>query len=90
MFPRRGRAGRVDLVRRGNLVEASTEGVAAFTLLLSPSIFDFRRPIRVVVNGRAAFDGLVEQSVATMLKWAARDNDRTMIFGAELNIDLGK
>jgi hypothetical protein len=23
-----------------------------------------------------------------MLKWAARDNDRTMVFGAELKIEL--
>ena len=90
MFPRRAASGRVDLVRRGNVVEASTEGVRAFTLLLSPSIFDFRRPIRVVANGRAVFDGMVEPSVATMLKWAARDNDRTMVFGAELSIDLAK
>ncbi|RPI55172.1 MAG: hypothetical protein EHM55_08670 [Acidobacteria bacterium] len=88
IFPRRGPSGRVDLVRRGNVVEASTEGVSAFTLLLSPSVFDFRRPIRVVANGRSAFEGMVEPSVATMLKWSARDNDRTMIFGAELKIEL--
>ena len=75
-------------VRRGNVVEASTEGVRAFTLLLSPSIFDFRKPITVVVNGRTAFEGIVEPSVATMLQWAARDNDRTMVFGAELKIEL--
>lgn len=90
IFPRRKPSGRVDLVRRANVVEASTEGVRAFTLLLSPSIFDFRRPIKVVANGRTSFEGMVEPSVATMLKWAARDNDRTMVFGAELNIDLGK
>lgn len=90
IFPRRKPSGRVDLVRRGNVVEASTEGVRAFTLLLSPSIFDFRRPIKVVANGRTAFEGIVEPSVRTMLKWAARDNDRTMVFGAELNIVLGK
>ena len=57
IFPRRKPSGRVDLVRRGNVVEASTEGVRAFTLLLSPSIFDFRRPITVVVNGRTAIRG---------------------------------
>ena len=90
IFPRRRPSGRVDLVRRGNVVEASTEGVRAFTLLLSPSIFDFRRPITVVANGRTAFEGMVEPSVATLLKWAARDNDRTMVFGAELNIELAK
>jgi hypothetical protein len=90
IFPRRKPSGRVDLTRRGNVVEASTEGVRAFTLLLSPSIFDFRRPITVVANGRTVFEGVVEPSVATLLKWAARDNDRTMVFGAELNIDLAK
>jgi hypothetical protein len=69
-------------------VEASTQGVRAFTLLLSPSVFNFRQPIVVVANGRTVFDGMVEPSVATMLKWAAADDDRTMVFGVELPIDL--
>jgi len=64
--------------------------VRAFTLLLSPSIFDFRRPIKVVANGRTVFEGSVEPNVRTLLKWAARDHDRTMVFGAELSIELGK
>ena len=88
IFPRRKPSGRVDLVRRGNLVEASTEGVRAFTLLLSPSVFNFRQPVKVVANGKTAFEGMVEPRVATMLKWAARDDDRTMVFGAELRIEL--
>lgn len=61
-----------------------------FTLLLSPSVFNFRQPVKVVANGRTAFHGMVEPSVATMLKWAARDDDRTMVFGAELQIELSK
>src|SRR6185503_11470895 len=60
IFPHRKPSGRVDLVRRGNLVEVFTEGVRAFTLLLSPSIFDFRRPITVVANGRTVFERMVE------------------------------
>ena len=90
IFPRRKPSGRVDLVRRGNIVEASTQGVRAFTLLLSPSIFDFRRPIRVIANGRTVHDGIVEPDIVTLLKWAARDNDRAMVFGAALQIELGK
>ena len=90
IFPRKRPSGRADVVRRGNVVEVSTEGVRAFTLLLSPSVFDFRKPVRVAVNGRTAFEGVVEPSVATLLKWAARDDDRTMVFGAEVNIDLGQ
>ena len=83
---RNGRSGRVDLVRAGNTVTARTRGVKELTLLLSPDQFDFGRNVKVVVNGRVAFDGRVEKSVETLRKWAARDNDRTMLFGAELKI----
>jgi hypothetical protein len=81
-----GRSGRVDLVRAGNTVTARTRGIKEFTLLLSPDQFDFDKNVKVVVNGRVAFDGRVEKSLDTLKKWAARDNDRTMLFGAELKI----
>jgi hypothetical protein len=38
------------------------------------------------VNGRIAFDGRVDKSADTLRKWAARDNDRTMLFAAEIKI----
>jgi hypothetical protein len=88
MFNSLTTAGRVDLVRTGNTVQATTRSVTAFTLLLSPDIFDFSQPIKVVANGREVFNAHVERSVRTLLKWAARDNDRTMLYGAELNIKL--
>jgi hypothetical protein len=82
--------GRVDLTRAGNLITASTRGVAAFTLLLSPDQFDFAKPVKVVANGRTVFDGTIEKNVRTLLKYAASDNDRTMLFGAELRVDLAR
>jgi hypothetical protein len=81
-------SGRVDLARSGNTVTASTAGVAEFTLLLSPDAFDFSKPVKVLANGRVVFNGRVDASVATLLKWAARDNDRTMLFAAELTVKL--
>ena len=60
--------------------------MAAFTLLLSPDQFDLNRVVTVVVNGRTVFDGIVPRDIRTLLKWAARDNDRTMLFAAELPI----
>jgi predicted esterase len=86
IFPRLRDSGRVDLVRAGNRVEAKTRGVAAFTLLVSPDQFDLNRPVTVAVNGRTMFDGIVQKDVRTLLKWAAVDNDRTMLFAAELQI----
>jgi hypothetical protein len=86
MFPRQRESGRIDLIRTGNKVEARSRGVAAFTLLLSPDQFDLNRAITVVVNGRTVFDGIVQRDIRTLLKWAARDNDRTMLFAAELQV----
>ena len=88
MFPRQRESGRVDLIRTGNKVEARSRGVAAFTLLLSPDRFDFNQPVKVVANGRTVFDGRVKKDLRTLLKYAAADNDRTMLFGAELRIEL--
>jgi hypothetical protein len=86
MFPRQRESGRVDLTRIGNKVDARSRGVAAFTLLLSPDQFDLTRAVTVVVNGRTVFDGIVQRDIRTLLEWAARDNDRTMLFAAELQV----
>ena len=88
LFEHRQRSGRVDLTRTGNTVEAVTKGVAEFTLLISPDAFDLSQPIKVVANGNTVFEGKVKPSVATLMKWAARDNDRTMLYAAEIEIKL--
>ena len=86
LFSRGLASGRVDVTRAGNTVTAATRGVAAFTILLSPDQFDFAKPITVVANGRTVFKGKVEKNLRTLLKYAAADNDRTMLFGAEVRI----
>jgi pimeloyl-ACP methyl ester carboxylesterase len=90
LFSRPKRPGRVDLSRNGNTIQATTRGVAGFTLLLSLDKFDFSQPVKVVANGHTAFEGRVERNVKTLLKWAARDNDRTMLYGAEVKIKLAR
>ena len=90
MFPRQRESGRIDLIRTGNRVEAKSRGVAAFTLLLSPDQFDLNRAVTVVVNGRTVFDGIVQSDIRTLLKWATRDNDRTMLFAAELRVAVSQ
>ena len=90
LFLRSKQHGRIDLVRSGNTIEATTTGVAAFTLLLSPDKIDFDQPIKVIANGRTIFEGRVERNLKTLLTWAARDNDRTMLYGAELKIKVSR
>ena len=88
LFSRRRPAGRVDITRTGNTFEAKTHGVARFTLLLSPDAIDFDQPVQVNVNGRPVFSGRVTRDAATLVRWAARDNDRTMLYAAELKVDV--
>jgi predicted esterase len=88
LFGHTAPSGRVDLIREGNTVQAKTSGVAEFTLLISPDVFDFSKPITVVADGRTVFNGRVTRSVATLMKWAAKDNDRTMLVGAEIDVKL--
>ena len=83
-----GASGLLDAVREENTVTIQAYHVPRFTLLISPDAFDLDRPIRVVTNGEVSFEGLVEPSVATLRKWAARDHDRSMLFAAEITVVL--
>jgi hypothetical protein len=87
-FPRHLPSGRIDVVRRGNTVDAQTRGVRRFTLLLSEDEFDFSKPITVRTNGTTVFEAIMTPSADVLQKWATRDNDRTMLFAQELTITL--
>ena len=80
------RSGRVDIRRNANTFDAIVRDVAAFTLLLSPDAIDFSKPVLVTVNGKQVFSGRVRKDPVTLMRWAARDNDRTSLYGAELKI----
>lgn len=88
VFPRPRPSGRVDVVRNGNTFDARTRGVRRFTLLLSPDAIDFAQPVKVVVNGRTAFEGMVARDRGTLRRWAERDNDRDVLYGAELDVEV--
>jgi predicted esterase len=81
-------AGIVDARREGNTVTVLAYGVRRFRLLISPDAFDLEGPLRVVANGEVAFEGLVRPDVRTLEAWAAIDQDRTMLYAAEITIEL--
>ena len=83
-----GKSALVDAVRDGNTVTIEAYHARRFTLLISPDEFDLDQPIRIVTNGEVSFEGLVEPRVATLRKWAARDHDRTMLFAAEIKVEI--
>jgi hypothetical protein len=44
--------------------------------------------VRVEADGGVVFDGVLEPDPTTLVRWAAVDDDRTMLYGAELELDL--
>lgn len=87
-FPRPDASGRVQLVRNDNEIGVLTRGVRRYTLLLSPEQFDFSRPVRVTTNGVESFEGMVDPDPEALLRWADVDRDRTMLFGAALDLKV--
>ena len=83
-----GLSAAVDAVRDGNTVTVDAYHVRRFTVLISPDAFDMRSPIRVITNGEVAFEGMVRPSVETLRKWAVIDQDRTMLYAAEITVEL--
>jgi poly(3-hydroxybutyrate) depolymerase len=81
-------SGGIDVRRQGNTVEVLARGVRRYRLLLSPEEFDLDAEIIVRTNGRESFRGVVPRRLETLLDWAARDMDRTMLFAAELSIEV--
>jgi poly(3-hydroxybutyrate) depolymerase len=86
LYDRSKPSGRVDAVRNGNTFDVRSRGVRQFTLLLSPDVIDLARPVKVTLNGRVVHDAVAAPDAATLLQWAARDNDRTMLYAAALSI----
>jgi hypothetical protein len=88
VFEHKKPSGRVDIERNANTIDARARGVSELTLLISPDAFDLSQPIHVTVNGKAVFESVVKKDVQTLFKWAARDNDRTMLYAAEIKIQV--
>jgi len=81
-----GQPGLMSITQEGNSFTVTAESVDAFTLLLNPEQIDFSEEVRVVVNGRPLFIGQVAEDMNTLLDWAVRDRDRTMLYTAALSL----
>ncbi|MEE2777465.1 MAG: hypothetical protein VYE73_11980 [Acidobacteriota bacterium] len=88
LFARDGEPGIARATRAGNALRLETRGIRRLELLLAPTVIDFEREVEVVVNGRRVFRGPVRPSVSTLLHWFRQDLDRTMLYGAALDVDL--
>lgn len=74
--------------REGNRFTVEATAVTGFSLLLSPEVIDFSRPVTVSVNGETVYEDMVEQSAETLLRWVRETLDRQALIAAELNVSL--
>ena len=82
--------GLLEVNRNGNEFRVLARGVSEFTLLLNPEEVNFSQAIQVYVNSENIFDEIVAQDKKTLLHWASKDLDRSMLFTAELKLRTGE
>jgi len=82
------RLGGVEVRRQGNRIDVTSHGVRRYRLLLSPEEVDLDAEVVVTTNGSESFRVVVPRSLTTLLDWAGRDMDRTLLFAAELEIEV--
>ena len=58
------------------------------TIFLNEELFDFERPVKVVVNGKEAFNGMVKPTLKAMVESCAEYFDPERIFPASVNVDI--
>ncbi|MBM4185238.1 MAG: hypothetical protein FJ207_13640 [Gemmatimonadetes bacterium] len=83
-----GDAGVVDARCEGNTITVLTYQVRRLRLLVSPDAFDLAQPIRVVANGETVFEGMVQPDAEVLRRWARVDQDREMLYAAEVEVRL--
>ncbi|OJJ16166.1 hypothetical protein BKI52_35965 [marine bacterium AO1-C] len=88
LFDHQRMSGRVIAQKSGNEVHLMTQNVKSIRLLCSPEHFDFNKPVKVFANQQLIFDNKLEKSVDTLLQQHAIDLDRTMLYGAELSLQI--
>ncbi len=58
------------------------------TLFLNEGLFDFSRPVKVVVNGKVAFEGMVKPALKAMVESCAEYFDPERVFPASVDVAI--
>jgi hypothetical protein len=58
------------------------------TIYLSEKLFDFTKPIKVIVNGNETFNGKVTPTIKAMAESCVEFFDPERVFPAEITVDI--
>ena len=85
------RGAAVEAVNRGdNTIAVSTKNVARFAVWLHPKMIDLAKPVKIVVDGKTAFDGRVHSSLATALESYERRGDWGLVYPIKIELVAGQ
>jgi dienelactone hydrolase len=71
-----------------NVIDVTCRNVESFAVDLSPAMFDLTKPVKVMVNGRCVSEEVHPPDVRVLLENAARDQDRTQLYGARIDVPV--
>jgi len=84
----RGDFARLTVVREGNSLSVTEQGVHRYSLLFSPGAVDFGRPVIIVTNGQTSFQGVITPQSRTLLEEARRRPDPAQWVLATVEINV--
>ena len=58
------------------------------TIFLNEELFDLERPVKIVVNGKEAFNGIVKPTLKAMVESCAEYFDPERVFPASVDITI--
>jgi hypothetical protein len=86
----RRRMGKLQGHIEGQTVTVRSKRVIVVDILLNDELVDLNEPVRIKLNGRKAFDGLLERRIDTLLDVAASDWDFDRLFCTRIRVKLGR
>lgn len=85
-FPRQ--SGAVQAKYAGNQFELTTSRVGKLTLYLSPEMIDFRRPLKVIINKKQVYNGLIQYDRSFLLSQYNREMDHQALWANRLTFSV--
>jgi hypothetical protein len=73
-----------------NRIEVQADRVQRYSLFLNDQLIDSSKPLVVLTNGQASFEGLVTPSIETLLRQARLRQDSRQLFTIQLAIQVRK
>ena len=76
------------VVSRGNIVRIATRHVTDLTVSLDDRLVDLDKPVRIVLNGRTAFQGKIQRSLESLFEGARRRGDPRLCYSARVRLQV--